>query len=316
MIRNSRRVVALAIAGAFTLAPAVSGCSAGRSPETASPSQLTEGVNVATDSGINIRNLFVLGPTPGHKLAAGTSAAVYAAVVNDGRDGKADKLVTVSSPVFQQSAQIAGGGLDLPPGQLVRLGSAAPEGKDAKKAAQQKAGASGTGKPDAKSSGQPGGKLSGGAATEPTAKPSDAATETPSATPSGAATGSPAADPTGTPGEASTGGPDTRSTGRPAVILTGLSKDLLGGESIELTLRFERGGTVKVLVPVVPHAESYLTYAPAATPTSTSSAAPGSTSSSGPATSASPSTSASPEASGSTGPAAGGSPSPSSAAHG
>jgi hypothetical protein len=303
VIRNSRRVVALAIAGAFTLAPAVSGCSAGRSPETASPSQLTEGVNVATDSGINIRNLFVLGPTPGHKLAAGTSAAVYAAVVNDGRDGKADKLVTVSSPVFQQSAQIAGGGLDLPPGQLVRLGSAAPEGKDAKKAAQQKAGASGTGKPDAKS-------------TEPTAKPSDAATETPSATPSGAATGSPAADPTGTPGEASTGGPDTRSTGRPAVILTGLSKDLLGGESIELTLRFERGGTVKVLVPVVPHAESYLTYAPAATPTSTSSAAPGSTSSSGPATSASPFTSASPEASGSTGPAAGGSPSPSSAAHG
>lgn len=305
MIRNSRRVVALAIAGAFTLAPAVSGCGAGRSPETASPSQLTEGVNVATDSGINIRNLFVLGPTPGHKLAAGTSAAVYAAVINDSRDGKADKLVAVSSPVFQQTAKITGGELDLPPGQLVRLGSAAPGGKDATKAAQQKAGASGTGKPDAKASGQPGGKPSGGATTEPTAKPS------------GAATGSAAADPTSTPGDASTAGPDAQPADRPGVVLAGLSKDLLGGESIELTLRFQRGGTVKVLAPVVPHAEPYVTYAPAATPTSTSIATPESTPPSGPATSASPSTSASPKASSSTGPATGGSPSPAtSAAHG
>ncbi|GAA2083472.1 hypothetical protein [Actinomadura alba] len=195
MSRNNRRVAALAIAGALTLAPAVSGCGAGHNPQTAQPVNLTEGVNVSTDSGVNVRNLFVLGPAPGRRLTPGASAPVYAAVINDTTDGQPDRLVAVGSPDFQQPAPLTGGGIDLPARQLVQLGAQAP--------------------------GQPG----------------------------------------------------------TAIVLGGLGKELLGGESIELTLRFQRSGDLKVLVPVVPHADAYATYSPAAppapTPNRTAPASPG-----------------------------------------
>ena len=122
MIRNSRRVTALAIAGALTLAAAVTGCGAGASPETARPTQLTEGVNVSrTDLDIQIRNMFVLGPAEGKVLAAGGSAPLYATLINSATDGQPDKLVAVSSNVSGAPTPLPGGGLALPPGQAVSL---------------------------------------------------------------------------------------------------------------------------------------------------------------------------------------------------
>ncbi|ACY96294.1 MULTISPECIES: copper chaperone PCu(A)C [Thermomonospora] len=123
MIRNSRRVFALTVAGAIALAPVLSGCAAGHTPQTAMPTQLTEGVNVSVPQDakvaqIDIRNMFVLGPAPGSTAAAGSAVPLYATLINQVQ-GKADRLVEVSSPAFRQ-AQIAGGGIALP--------AAGPEG--------------------------------------------------------------------------------------------------------------------------------------------------------------------------------------------
>jgi copper(I)-binding protein len=219
VIRNSCRVAVLAVAGAFALAPTITGCGAGQEPQTAKPTQLTEGVNVATKSGVEVRNLFVLGPDPGQKLTPGASAPVYAFMVNNSTDNQPDRLIAVGSPAFQQGAQPAGG-IGLPVREPVQLG--------------------------AQSAGQP-------------AQP---------------------------------------------VVLSGLTKTLLGGESIELTLRFQRGGDITMLVPVVPHGGAYATY-PAVTPTPTTPATV-------PGVPASPGAAASPSAPTSLNPAGGSaSPSPS-----
>jgi copper(I)-binding protein len=190
VIRKSRRVTVLAVAGAFALTPAITGCGAGHEPQSASPTQLTEGVNVSTKSGVEVRNLFVLGPGSGQKLAPGAAAPVYAFVVNNSTDDQPDRLIAVGSPVFQQGARIAGGGVGLPVRQPVQLGAQTP--------------------------GQP-------------AQP---------------------------------------------IVLGGLTQTLIGGESIQLTLRFERGGDITTLVPVVPHTGAYTTYAPAP-PAGGAPAAPG-----------------------------------------
>jgi hypothetical protein len=124
VIRNSRRVTALAIAGAITLASAVTGCGAGTNPETARPTQLTEGVNVSrADLDVQIRNMFVLGPSEGKALPAGGSAPVYATLISSATDGRPDKLVAVSSNMSGTPTPLPGGGLALPPGQAVSLNS-------------------------------------------------------------------------------------------------------------------------------------------------------------------------------------------------
>lgn len=192
MIRYSRRMVAVGIAGALAIIPAVSACGAGNDPQTARPTQLTEGVNVATKSGVAVRNLFVLGPPPGQQINAGSAATVYAAVVNDSSDGQPDRLVGISAPGVAQTAQIQGGGIDLPYQRLVRLGVASPAGITT-----------------------------------------------------------------------------------PLIVLQGLATPLSGGESINLTLQFEKGGALQVAAPVVPRDGAYTTYAPA--PVSTPTPAPSAT---------------------------------------
>ncbi|SEG85774.1 Copper(I)-binding protein [Thermomonospora echinospora] len=196
MIRNSRRVFALTVAGAVAFAPVMSGCAAGHAPQTAMPTQLTEGLNVSVPEGaarseIDIRNMFVLGPAAGPTAtptagpaAPGSSVPLYGTFINQVR-GRADRLVAVTSPSFRQ-AQITGGGVVLPAatesgGQAVRL------------FAQQ---------------GQ-----------------------------------------------------------TPPVVLQGLTTPLLGGETIRLTLRFEKAGSITVPVPVVPQQGEYATYAAVPTPT-------------------------------------------------
>ena len=128
MIRNSRRMVAVAIAGVLAIVPAVSACGAGAEPESAAPTRLTEGVNVTTKNGVAVRDLFVLGPEPGGRLAAGSAATVYGSVINNSTDGQPDRLIAVTAPGTAQTGRIEGGALNLPYQRLVRLGVPAPSG--------------------------------------------------------------------------------------------------------------------------------------------------------------------------------------------
>lgn len=259
MSRNSRRAVALAIAGAFAISPMVSACAAGEHPQSALPTQLTEGVNASVHQ-VDVRNLFVLGPEPGQRLTAGSSAPVYAWFVNHA--SSPDRLVGVEAPDVAQSAQIAGGAIDLPPYQLVSTtgpaaGSPAPSTSGASTGAPTpSAAAHGTRTPGRKPASGPG-----------------AGTPKPSTLPSGAP---PPGAPTGgtpTPGAPASGAPtpgaSTGGQGTSRVILTGLARDFMGGETVKLTLRFQQAGAVTLDVPVQPRVGYFATFAPAtpATPT-------------------------------------------------
>jgi copper(I)-binding protein len=112
--RISRRVVA--VAGVLAAAPVLSACGAGMHPQTALPSQLTEGVNIEAGD-VYVRNLFVLGPQPGQRLTAHGDAPVYMAIVNTGQTP--DRLVGVDAPGLAGTAQIANGSINLPPTTLV-----------------------------------------------------------------------------------------------------------------------------------------------------------------------------------------------------
>ncbi|MBA9003261.1 copper chaperone PCu(A)C [Thermomonospora cellulosilytica] len=187
MIRNSRRVFALTVAGAVAFAPVMSGCAAGHTPQTAMPTQLTEGINVTVPQGakrseIDIRNMFVLGPAAGATAAPGSAVPLYATLINQVQ-GRPDRLVSVTSPDVTR-VQIAGGAVALP-------------------AADQQ----------------------GGQAVRLVTQPGQA----------------------------------------PQVILQGIRTPLIGGEDIELTLRFERAGSITVPVPVVPAQDEYASYSPVPT---------------------------------------------------
>jgi copper(I)-binding protein len=121
-------MVAVGIAGALAVIPAVSACGAGEDPQSAQATQLTEGVNVTTRSGVAVRNLFVLGPPSGQRINPGSAATLYASVVNDSADGQPDRLVGISAPGVAQAVQIQGGGIDLPYQRLVQLGTSSPAG--------------------------------------------------------------------------------------------------------------------------------------------------------------------------------------------
>jgi len=173
-------MVAVAIAGAFAVLPAVSACGAGNDPQTAKPTQLTEGVNLTTKNGVAVRNLFVLGPPSGQQLATGSAATVYGSVVNDSSDGQPDRLIGIAAPGAAQGGQIQGGAIDLPYQSLVRLGMATQAGFTS-----------------------------------------------------------------------------------PLLTLQSLTTPLTGGETIQLTLQFERAGALQAPVPVVARDGDFTTYAPA-----------------------------------------------------
>ena len=268
MIRNSRRVVALAIAGAVAIAPVISACGAGETPQTAAPTQLTDGVNAHVPqedkvSKIDIRNMFLLGPAPDQSLAAGSSLPLYATVINQVK-GQPDRLVAVTSDAFSQS-KIAGGALVIP--------AADPSGKGS---AVSLLGTAPAETPSA----------------SPTGKPSGKPTTSPSATPS-----------TSAPAESATTPPAATGTTAPLVLLTGLNREVRGGETVRLRLQFEHAGSVEVSVPVIPRQGEYTTYAPApeattATPApgTSESATPGSPSPTTSGESESPSPSTTPSA--------------------
>ncbi|MFL6053308.1 MAG: hypothetical protein ACJ72W_10390 [Actinoallomurus sp.] len=277
MSRNRRRAVAMAIAGAFAVAPLVSACAAGQHPQSVLPTRLTEGVNASVGH-VDVRDAFVLGPEPGQRLPVGSSAPFYAWIVN--KASSPDKLVGVDAPGLAQSVEIASGGLSLPPNQLV---SANPQA-----ASQQPSGAP-----------TPGTSPSGTPSKAPAKKPVPGKPGKP-----GAPTGTPGAStqsPTA-PGSTSPTGPATSPTpstagtaaGGPAVILKGLTRPLTGGENIRLTLHFQQTGSLTVDVPVVPRAGYYATYPPA--PSGAASTTPGTPAPGTPALSTTPGASGSPSA--------------------
>lgn len=244
MIRNSRRMVALAVAGAVAIAPVISGCGAGRQAQSAAPTQLTEGVNVSvpiddTSPQILLRNMFVLGAKPGESVSQGASLPLYGTLINQVR-GRQDRLVSVSSPQFA-SARFEGGPIDLPP--------AAPDG------------AGGVAQLLGEASPSPGPT---GRTTEPGQQPG-----TTSPTPTGpGATSSPTASPTSQNTNDPQQGVSPAITGetQPRVILTGLNTELVAGSPVTIRMRFERAGAVEFQVPLVAQQGDYATYPAAPTP--------------------------------------------------
>jgi copper(I)-binding protein len=67
---------------------------------------------------------------------------------------------------------------------------------------------------------------------------------------------------------------------KPQLVLLGLTRPLTSGSSLRLTLTFQKAGTITLLVPVMPRAVQYQTYAPpqptqtAASPSPSSTAKP------------------------------------------
>jgi copper(I)-binding protein len=60
-----------------------------------------------------------------------------------------------------------------------------------------------------------------------------------------------------------TDGPPVLLTGpKPVLVLTDLTRPLLGGSDITLKLTFARAGVITLIVPVMPKAAHYVTYAP------------------------------------------------------
>jgi copper(I)-binding protein len=239
--RNSRRAASTAVAGVLAAAPLVSACAAGQHPQSALPTQLAEGVNASAHQ-VDIRNTFILGPQTGQRLAAGSSAPVYAWFVNN---GPADRLVAAEAPGAARSVQIAGGALDLPTGTLVNT--------------VETAAASPAPTPSVTPSAQSPSATPGRPKTRRTS-PGTTAGTTPGATTSTTPGAPPASPPPPAPSS--------------KLILTGLAKTYLGGETVRLTLHFQQAGTVTLNIMIVPRNGSYATYAPAPAPQPTPSATP------------------------------------------
>jgi len=123
-----RKVALLAIAGSLAL----TGCGAGTNAESSKPTQLTEGVNLS-QNGIDVRNLFVLGPVPGAKLPIGSSLSVYGSLINNASD-ESDALtgVTIEGGLVELGT-VKGGAVELPAHKAVNL--AQPEGQASPSAA-------------------------------------------------------------------------------------------------------------------------------------------------------------------------------------
>jgi copper(I)-binding protein len=57
----------------------------------------------------------------------------------------------------------------------------------------------------------------------------------------------------------------------PEIVLSGLTKPLVGGETIQLDFLFATAGVITLQVPVEPQADTYATYSPPPIPTATAS---------------------------------------------
>lgn len=111
------RTAALAACAALTLA----GC--GTVGHDDIPVSVADGA-YGQANGVLLRNVFVLGPTPGQTIPQDGSVAVFAGIVNNG--DRPDRLVRVAAPGFAGKATVTGGGLDVPVHRLVGTGPEPP----------------------------------------------------------------------------------------------------------------------------------------------------------------------------------------------
>lgn len=108
---GSRRLRALALA--TLIAVVGTGCAAGGAAE---PTARSDGDN-ATVNGVQLRNIFILGPPPGQAARSGGAVPLYMWVLNE--SGHPDRLVSAAAVGTARSLRIPGGAIDLPVGELV-----------------------------------------------------------------------------------------------------------------------------------------------------------------------------------------------------
>jgi len=116
--RWNRRLLIGALA---ILVPALAGCEAGFNAPTLEFHQASVGASTMVD-GINIDNVFVLGPTPGSTLPAGGQASLFMAL----QSANSDQLTSISAPGAASSVQLGNGPITLSPNTLVDLGGPEP----------------------------------------------------------------------------------------------------------------------------------------------------------------------------------------------
>jgi hypothetical protein len=117
--RWTRRLLVGAIA---LLVPALAGCEAGFNAPTLEFHQASNGVST-TVSGINIDDLFVLGPPLNSTLPVGGQAGVFLSLYAE----NGDRLKSVAAPGTASSVQLLSGPVTLNPYSLVDLSGPAPQ---------------------------------------------------------------------------------------------------------------------------------------------------------------------------------------------
>jgi copper(I)-binding protein len=116
--RWTRRLLVGAIA---LLVPALAGCEAGLNAPTLEFHPASNGVSVSVN-GIELDNVFVLGPQLNQTLPAGGQAGVFLAMSSQ----SLDRLVSASAPGAASSVQLLNGPVTLIPGAVVYLTGPAP----------------------------------------------------------------------------------------------------------------------------------------------------------------------------------------------
>jgi hypothetical protein len=117
--RWTRRLLVGAIA---LLVPALAGCEAGLNAPTLEFHQASDGVST-TVNGINLDNVFVLGPPLNSTLPVGGQAGVFLSLYAQ----NADRLESASAPGTASSVQLLSGPITLNAYSLVNLSGPAPE---------------------------------------------------------------------------------------------------------------------------------------------------------------------------------------------
>ena len=118
MTRWNRRLLIGALA---ILVPALAGCEAGYNAPTLQFHPASFGVSTTVD-GINIDNVFVLGPAPGSTLQAGGQAALFMSLESP----NGDRLTQITSNAAS-SVQLGNGAITLSPNTLVDLSGPSPQ---------------------------------------------------------------------------------------------------------------------------------------------------------------------------------------------
>jgi len=110
----------LLIGALIMLIPALAGCEAGYNAPTLQFHPASFGVSTTVD-GINIDNVFVLGPAPGSTLQAGGQAALFMSLESP----TGDRLTKITSNAAS-SVQLGNGAITLNPNTLVDLSGPSP----------------------------------------------------------------------------------------------------------------------------------------------------------------------------------------------